>query len=271
MIVNYSKYWEIAGVKQHSEFYDFLNKILFDKEKREKFYLEILKINSDVSKDTFRDYFEAYGAERKTNQQDYTPDSISKILSVITRGDNKEADYSGYDMTAGTGSLIIKKWWDDMTEETPFTYAPHRYLYLVEEISDNVIPFLIHNLALRGMNCIVIHGDVLERTAKNIYFVQNSKDDYLQFSDINIFPRNETIAKEFKIKEWIGEGIKHIESEKVLMNFAFPSIKKQLEINENYIVNGYKPPEKMTLLEDVAELEIAKKKRFIQQELFSLK
>lgn len=224
----YESYYQIGGVKQHKEFEAYLERILFDKQEREKFYREILKINNDVSIDTFKSYFEEYAAERKSNKQDYTPDSVAKILATITRGKNT-GNYSAYDMTAGTGTLIIQKWWDDMINETPFTYVPHRYLYKADELSDSAIVYLIHNLALRGMNALVIHGDVLEGTTKNIYFIQNSDDDYLHFSDINVLPRTDEVTKEFSVSEWIGEPVEHIESKEVILNFAYPSIKEAFE------------------------------------------
>ncbi|HFT1720659.1 TPA: SAM-dependent DNA methyltransferase, partial [Streptococcus pyogenes] len=47
---------------------------------------------------------------------------------------------------------------------------------------------------------------------KNIYFLQNTKDDMLSFSDINVMPRTQDIEREFNVKEWIGDGIEHIEN-----------------------------------------------------------
>lgn len=209
-----TKWW--GGVKQHSEFEQALRSMLFDRNKREEFYIKILW--SDWGKncgvDTFKDYFEEYAAERKSNQQDYTPNSISYLLASLTASDAEnmaKADYTAIDMTAGTGSLIIGKWWNDCQRTNPFDYRPHDYFYYCEEYADNAIPYLLHNLALRGMNAIVIHGDTLERKAKAVYFVQNAKDDMMCFSSINVLPRTKSIEQEFNIKEWIGEPINHIE------------------------------------------------------------
>lgn len=168
-------------------------------------------------------------------------------------------------MTAGTGTLIIQKWWDDMNCETPFTYAPHRYLYKADELSDSAIIYLIHNLALRGMNALVIHGDVLEGTTKNIYFIQNSDDDYLHFSDINVMPRTDDIAREFSVSEWIGEPIEHIESQEVILNFAYPSIKEAFEVdysNKPFEGKGLDYYHNRIKLKDVAySIERSKKNR----------
>ncbi|HHJ6172301.1 TPA: SAM-dependent DNA methyltransferase, partial [Streptococcus pyogenes] len=45
-----------------------------------------------------------------------------------------------------------------------------------------------------------------------IYFLQNTKDDMLSFSDINVMPRTQDIEREFNVKEWIGDAIVHVES-----------------------------------------------------------
>lgn len=84
------QFYKIAGVKQHSEFERYLAKIVLDKPKREQFYRDLLAINKGVYTDTFKAYFEEYAAERKSNKQDYTPDTVSSILAAITRNDAKK-------------------------------------------------------------------------------------------------------------------------------------------------------------------------------------
>ncbi len=221
--------YTIAGVNQHAEFEKFISDLLFKPKERNDFYKKILAINSNVSTDTFREYFEEYAAERKSQQQDFTPDSVSELLAKITRNDNSsESGWSGYDPTAGTGSLIIKKWNDDRLAETPFSYAPHNYLYMVEEFGDNVIPYLLHNIAIRGMNCVVIHGDTLERNIKQIYFVQNSHDDYMKFSDINVMPHTDKVKEKFNVSNWSEKAIEHVESDKVAYIPALPMHRKHI-------------------------------------------
>lgn len=264
----YQEYYNLLGVKQHREFEDRLRALLFDKEKREEFYRGLLKLDNDVSVDSFRGYFELYAAERKSNMQDYTPDTVARILADITKSDAatyKNSDYSGYDPTAGTGSLLIQKWWDDMQQETPFTYAPHRYLYLAEEMADNAIPYLLHNLAIRGMNCAVVHGDTLERSAKQVYFVQNSADDFLGFSDINVMPHTEEVAEWFDIYEWEEDAIDHIESGYVSMNPALPMLKRKPEVATSDDFFEIELPWKECLkLKEVANVERAKKGKVYQ-------
>lgn len=50
-------------------------------------------------------------------------------------------------------------------------------------------------MSIRGINGVVVHGDSLTRQVKNIYFLQNTKDDMLSFSDINVMPRTQDIER----------------------------------------------------------------------------
>lgn len=220
MVVKYTDFWEILGATQHREFENKVESIVLDKEAREEFYRNILDKQPSLDTDTFKDYFELYNAERKSNQQDYTPDSVANLLSRIT-GDNGTSGYSAYDATAGTGTLLISKWHAQRIQVSPFEYQPRNYLYRGDELADNAIPYLIHNLAMRGMNAIVCHGDSIERKYKNIYFVFNSHDDHSKFSDVNIMPRSKDIEIEFGVTEWIGEEVKHVESPLIAWNVVF--------------------------------------------------
>lgn len=258
------EFYKIAGVKQHAEFEQYLKDILFKPDERQEFYKAMLRISTDVYVDSFRAYFEEYAAERKANQQDYTPDTVAHILAAITRNNLQDSNgWSGYDPTAGTGSLLIQKWKDDQLAENPLTtYAPHNYLYMAQEMADNAIPYLLHNLALRGMNCVVIHGDTLERTAKQVYFVQNDDDDFLGFSSINVMPHTDEVKEQFEISGWEEETIDHIESGLVkLWPTLAPMQKKALEINPDPIAGTYEKPSDHLQLKDIAAVERAKAKK----------
>lgn len=265
--MNYQDFYKCAnGVKQHAEFEKYLRDILFNKNERENFYRRLLAKNHDVSVDTFKPYFEQYAAERKTNKQDYTPDSIAELLAKLTHGEVKAAaGYSAYDPTAGTGSLIIQKWYADMMAETIFSYAPHRYFYACEEFADNAIPYLLHNLALRGMNALVIHGDTLSREAKQIYFIQNSQDDCMMFSDINVMPHSDIVKREFNIAKWLEPAIEHIESKEIRICHALPMRRKTLQVLRDNQAKFYDKRQKELALGDIAEVERAKKSKIYRK------
>ncbi|MDT9545391.1 hypothetical protein [Lactobacillus jensenii] len=86
-MISKDQFWKIAGVTQHIQFENFLRKIVFDPEKRNNFFKQLLKLDAQcVVQDTFKQYFEEYAAERKANQQDYTPDEVSKLYpSLLTQ------------------------------------------------------------------------------------------------------------------------------------------------------------------------------------------
>lgn len=174
-----------------------LMQILYDKGRRERMFKEFLEISTDLSFDWFHEYFQDEQAERKSKKQDFTPQQVSQILVKLVASGS-----SYYEPTAGTGGITITKWWADCIKETPLTYMPHEHFYFCEELSDHAIPFLLFNLSIRGMNAIVWQGDVLERTCKGVFFVQNDKDDALSFSNINLMPYNDTVKREFDISEW---------------------------------------------------------------------
>ena len=209
----YHEYWELLGVDQHSQFEAKLKELLFKPREREEFYKRLLEVNYKVSEDTFKEYFELYSAERKTNQQDFTPESITKVITeIIAMNKPKESGYSAYDPAAGTGTLLIAQWDADRKQVSPFNYFPHEYFYVGEELSDTALIYLLHNMALRGMNAVIMHGNSIEREYKQVYFVQNSSNDYMKFSDINVMPRSKTLERALGIRSWTGEPIEHIES-----------------------------------------------------------
>lgn len=183
-----------------------LMEILFNKSDREDLFKKFLKHETDVSYEWFMNYFEEEQADRKNKKQDFTPQAVSKMLSKLCNGN------SYFEVAAGTGSIMIQAWQEHRLNDSPITYKPSNYWYHVEELSDRAIPFLLFNMLIRGMNGIVVHGDALTREIKNVYFIQNTNDDYMSFSDLNVMPRSEMVEKEFNVRKWVGDGVEHIES-----------------------------------------------------------
>lgn len=198
---------ELLGIKESYKASDALMAILFDKEKREPTFKAFLEIEWRLDRDWFHAYFEEEHANKKKFAQDFTPDSISKLLSAIVGPGSNNLD-----VAAGTGSLMIQKWNHDRISMSPFDYKPSMFLYQCEELSDRALPFLLFNLMIRGMNATVVHGDALTREAKQVYFIQNDLDDYMTFSSLNVMPHSENVEKEFDIRKWIEEPIEHVES-----------------------------------------------------------
>lgn len=174
-----------------------LMEILYDKEEREEMFKELLKVKKgDLTYDWFNDYFQEEHAERKSKKQDFTPRQIADILAEITGPSPK----SYYEVAAGTGSILVRQWANDIMGENIFTYNPSDWFYTVEELSDRTVPFLAFNMMIRGMNGVIIHGDAINRTSKGVLFIQNFENDFMKFSDLNVFPYTESIETEFDVR-----------------------------------------------------------------------
>lgn len=199
---------KLLGVEDSSEAAPKLWEILLDKKKREKLFREFLNVSKDVTYDWFQEYFEDSQANRKRDKQDFTPNSVSKILMKLV-----DDDGNYFEPTCDTGGILIKCWDKDRKVDGFFEYKPSNHFYHVEDKSNTAMPFLLFNCIIRGMNVIVFWGDSLSRECKDIFFIQNIKDCDIAFSDLNVMSRNDEVMHEFNVNSWKGKHIEHVESE----------------------------------------------------------
>lgn len=201
----------ILGVSDSYQAPEQIMQLLKIKSKREHAFFEFLEAYEyDLSYDWFFKYFQDEHADRKNKKQDFTPKTLSILLSDIINGKpQKPNDYCIIEEpAAGTGGTVIAHWYRRMREcRVVWNYSPDDYLYKLTELSDKTIPFLLFNLMIRGINAIVIHGDSLRLTCKEIYWVYNERNNPMGFSDIYICPHNERIEKLFGIKFEKGETV----------------------------------------------------------------
>ena len=181
---------QILGIDDAYKAPDRLLNLMLDDDRRVATFKNFLKVSTDLSFDWFHEYFEDEQAERKSKKQDFTPDSIAVLLNKLT----SKTDGYYYEPAAGTGGILITRWWQNCRTD------PRSYWYQVEELSDRAIPFLIFNMAIRGMNGVVVQCDSLSREAKEAYFIRNDTDNFLAFSKIEKVPHSEALAKELNIK-----------------------------------------------------------------------
>lgn len=133
--------------------------LVLDDDKRDQLFKSFLEKETDLSYDWFHEYYQDEQSDRKNKKQDFTPNSVGKLLAKITKG-NK----STLDIAAGTGGLTIQKW-----NENPDN------IFYCEELSDRALPFLLFNLSIRNMTAFVFHGDSLTREYKKIYKLYDHK------------------------------------------------------------------------------------------------
>lgn len=152
-----------------------------DKERRNEVYKQLLKLNNyDMGVDWFQELYEAELSQRKQNKQDFTPNAVGRLASLITGLPTGTI----HEPTAGNGSMVIADWWNRCQRVTPFEFFPSENMYTAWELSDRAVPLLLLNLSIRGIMGCVYHGDVLERRIINRYILLNPTDDALGFSDI---------------------------------------------------------------------------------------
>ena len=76
------------------------------------------------------------------------------------------------DMCAGSGALTIQKW--NLNHDTKFA------LY---EYDEKVLPFLLFNMAVRNISCIVYHSDVLQQEVYHAYKIEKG-EQFGKFSEV---------------------------------------------------------------------------------------
>ena len=80
-MVDYNK---IFGVNDSYKAPEKIMSILYNKEEREKLFMELLEVNNfNVDFDWFHEYFQKEHADRKTKKQDFTPKCVADLLSKL--------------------------------------------------------------------------------------------------------------------------------------------------------------------------------------------
>lgn len=133
----------------------------------EKKYEEFCNLVTDLSVDWLQMIYQYYLADRKEKMQDYTPKSLALFMGKLI----KDADVIT-DLCAGSGALTIQKWC--MNNEQKFE------LY---EFDENVIPFLLFNMAVRNIECTVHHTDVLQQENFHTYKISRG-EKYGKFREV---------------------------------------------------------------------------------------
>lgn len=129
-------------------------------------YLEL--INNDLETDYLQKIWQFFMADRENKKQDFTPKSLGKLISELTKS---TAEEWVYDMCSGSGALTIQKWCTNKNLK-----------FVCEELDEDLIPFLIFNLKIRNIEGYVINGNVLTGERKTVYKLTKGE----KFSEIEI-------------------------------------------------------------------------------------
>lgn len=132
----------------------------------EEKYEEFCNLVKNLSVDWLQMIYQYYLADRK-KMQDYTPKTLALFMGKLI-GD---ADVIT-DLCAGSGALTIQKW-----------CMNHEQKFELYEFDENVIPFLLFNMAVRNIECTVYHSDVLQQEIFHTYKISRGKK-YGNFREI---------------------------------------------------------------------------------------
>ena len=157
----------ILGIKEAYQLHDALEGILFDKQKRESIFEKFLSMESDTEHDWFTDYFQSTQSDRKQMMQDYTPDGICKLVSMLV----PDRCETVFDCCSGTGGLTIPLIGRGTT-------------FYCQELSENSLMLLLFNLSIRGAEGYVGNGNCLTNEFKTVYRLTKRG----KFSDIERVP-----------------------------------------------------------------------------------
>ncbi|MEN2315445.1 SAM-dependent DNA methyltransferase [Lacticaseibacillus paracasei] len=204
----------------------YLMHVLFDKGKREKLFRQFLTYETNVDYDWFNLYYSQQMTRiSKKHKSYYSPPELGKLAKQLvdverTNGDTeatkRNLGATNYDVGAGTGQLTVTVWDGNRRKHSPFSYRPSMYFYVAEELKQEgkpsrSLPFLLFNYLIRGMDGVVIAGDSLTRSISQVYFIQQSQDDHLGFSSLNVMPRTPDVMEAFDVRTWIDKPVEHIE------------------------------------------------------------
>ena len=125
--------------------------LLSGKEEREKMFVQFLNLfNHNLEADFWHEYFQQEMAQRKDLKQDFTPNSVSQLATQLTG--NSQVDGAYFEAAAGTGGMMIAKWNDNK-----------KWVFICEELSERAFPFLVFNMAIRGIEGVAIRGNSLTK------------------------------------------------------------------------------------------------------------
>lgn len=123
---------------------------------------EILITYDSIKKEEHIDYiqrmYQFYLADREEKSQDFTPPSLADLCATLTSNKGKTLDLCG-----GVGRLTIEH------------NKLHNQEYLIEELDENVIPFLIFNLAHKNVTATVYQKNVLTGEKIHTYTLQRGQ------------------------------------------------------------------------------------------------
>ena len=106
-----------------------------DRDERDSLYRELIRLNqNDMGRDWFQPLYEEELAERKQKKQDFTPNELGVLCSMLTGQTG-----TVHEPTAGNGSMIIADWWERCRKRLPWEHRPSENMVTCCELSGRAI------------------------------------------------------------------------------------------------------------------------------------
>lgn len=185
----------IFGIDESFKLPNRLMEILFDEQKKNEVMDSFMEIGETLDHDWFTEYFEEEHSNKSRMHQDFTPRSITDIITRMSGKGLRIAD-----ICSGTGGLTISVWNNNKDG-----------WFHCEEISERAIPLLLFNMAIRNMtgevvNCDVLNGDIfkvykLDRGGKYSTITVINVEDYKLARDFDIVVENPPYSLAWKYDE----------------------------------------------------------------------
>jgi type I restriction enzyme M protein len=144
---------KLFGVTESYRIPDKMMELLLDKGSRVQFFDRLIANEADLSTDSLRDYYQDEQGDRNRLKQDFTPDCICDLVAAMLPQED-----SCTDLCAGTGALALAY----------HKRYPSARIHCTE-LTARSIPFLLTNLAIRGIRGEVIQGNVLTGDISAVY------------------------------------------------------------------------------------------------------
>ncbi len=152
---------------QAENIFDLGQKLMESLNNEEKMEAFAELVGGDLSTDWLQKIYQYYLADRKDKKQDYTPKTVAMLMAALAGGSETTID-----LCAGSGALTIQRWSQN-----------HEQNFILYEVDEKVIPFLLFNLAVRNISATVYHADVLQDEVYHSYKVRKS-EKYGNVSDL---------------------------------------------------------------------------------------
>ena len=136
---------KIIGIRESFKLPEKMMAILSDEDQKNRMFDRFMAIGESLDHDWFTEYFEEEHSNKSKMAQDFTPQSVTKMI-----GDMAGSFDSCSDVAAGTGGITIGLWQKNKDAR-----------YNCYELSERAVPLLIFNLAIRNINASVTRIDIL--------------------------------------------------------------------------------------------------------------